>query len=91
MAFSMLDYLKDPPYGFEDVVRTHFWIKKHEILAQISTWKELHSKAQESAAKQNVEQHESVYGRETEISVPFDTIHDQLRQKLSDLQRPSLL
>jgi hypothetical protein len=32
IRYAMIDIIKKPPKGFEDVVRKHFYIKKHEIL-----------------------------------------------------------
>ena len=38
IRIAMLDQLKKPPRGFEDVTRNHFLMKRSEILAQLDTW-----------------------------------------------------
>lgn len=34
----MLEQLRHPPRGFEEVIRSHFWIKRDEICDQITKW-----------------------------------------------------
>lgn len=36
--FAILDQLRDPKAGFEDVIRTHFSLKRAEVQAQLATW-----------------------------------------------------
>jgi len=38
VKFAMLGQLKNPPKGFETVVKRHFYIKKEEILTDIHAW-----------------------------------------------------
>jgi len=38
LRWTMLEMLRSPPAGFEDVVRTHFYLKQKEILTQCEKW-----------------------------------------------------
>ena len=41
VQWAMLDMLKNPPPGFEDAVRAHFFLQQKNICAQIEAWLEL--------------------------------------------------
>ena len=41
--WAMLDQLRNPPKGFEQVVRAHFALKKDAILAQLADWAKLNA------------------------------------------------
>ena len=34
----MIDMIKHPPKGFEDVIKIHFYLKKEKILKEVDTW-----------------------------------------------------
>lgn len=38
VTFAMVDMIRHPPLGFEDVVRTHFSLKREEVLKQVGKW-----------------------------------------------------
>lgn len=38
IRYAMIEMIKRPPRGFEEVVRKHFLLKKEEILAQCYKW-----------------------------------------------------
>lgn len=38
IKFAMLEQLKNPPKGFETVIRRHFYLKKDEILEECKKW-----------------------------------------------------
>jgi ubiquitin-protein ligase len=40
IRLAMLDMIKNPPNGFEDVVATHFRMKKNEIINSTLTWEQ---------------------------------------------------
>jgi ubiquitin-protein ligase len=44
VKFAMLGQLKNPPRGFESVIKRHFYVKKAEILKEVHHWLELASK-----------------------------------------------
>ena len=37
----MIDQIRDPPKGFETIIRRHFYLKKQEILEECNKWVEL--------------------------------------------------
>jgi hypothetical protein len=37
---SMLEYLKNPPSGFEDIIKTHFRLKARYLKKQLDRWLE---------------------------------------------------
>lgn len=38
IRYAMIEMIKKPPKGFEEVVRKHFLLKKEEILEQCQKW-----------------------------------------------------
>jgi hypothetical protein len=38
MKYAMIEHLKNPPRGFENVIKSHFKIKTKEILQTTSRW-----------------------------------------------------
>jgi len=40
LRWAMLDQMRNPPAGFEDVVAAHFTLKKDAIKAQMKRWAE---------------------------------------------------
>ena len=35
VKFAMIDSIRNPPKGFEDIIKWHFYLKKHEILEEV--------------------------------------------------------
>jgi hypothetical protein len=46
----MIEQMRNPPVGFEEVVRTHFFLRKEAILRETQAWAESISTADASAA-----------------------------------------
>ena len=46
IKLAMTDMIKNPPNGFEEVVRTHFKMKKEEIINRTLIWEQKASKYQ---------------------------------------------
>ena len=44
VKFAMLGQLKNPPRGFESVIKRHFYVKKAEILTEVHHWVDLASR-----------------------------------------------
>jgi len=40
IKFAMIDQIRDPPKGFESIVRRHFYLKKAEIMEEVNKWVE---------------------------------------------------
>ena len=38
IKYAMVDAIKNPPKGFETVIRRHFYLKKNEILEEVRKW-----------------------------------------------------
>ncbi|KAL3998353.1 Ubiquitin-conjugating enzyme family protein [Acanthocheilonema viteae] len=38
VKWAMLEMIRHPPPAFADIVKKHFWLKRKEILSQISKW-----------------------------------------------------
>ncbi|CAD8078852.1 unnamed protein product [Paramecium sonneborni] len=41
IKYAMIDQIRDPPKGFETIIRRHFYLKKQEILEECNKWIEL--------------------------------------------------
>ncbi|XP_055907013.1 baculoviral IAP repeat-containing protein 6 isoform X1 [Eupeodes corollae] len=48
VRWAMLEQIRNPSPCFKEVIHTHFWVKRHEICAQIEGWIEELSKPQYS-------------------------------------------
>ena len=48
IRLAMIEQLKKPAKGFEDVIRRHFWVKKKEILEECEKWVEYAEKREAS-------------------------------------------
>ncbi len=40
IKFAMTESIRNPPVGFENVIRRHFYLKKDEILLECKKWLE---------------------------------------------------
>ena len=56
IRWAMVDMLKNPPKGFEEVIKTHFSLRKDAILANIEKWEKLPGRALEELKGQLVEE-----------------------------------
>ncbi|CAK71945.1 unnamed protein product (macronuclear) [Paramecium tetraurelia] len=41
IKYAMIDQIRDPPKGFETIIKRHFYLKKQEILEECNKWVEL--------------------------------------------------
>ena len=55
IQLGMINMIKNPPPGFEQVIKNHFSIKKEEIINTISLWEESAIKHKELINKQRLE------------------------------------
>jgi ubiquitin-protein ligase len=44
IKLAIIDMIKNPPLGFEEMIKTHFKIKQNDILKTVSKWKETNTK-----------------------------------------------
>ena len=40
LKYAMIEAIRNPPVGFENVIRRHFYLKKDEILEECNKWLE---------------------------------------------------
>lgn len=38
IKYAMIEQMKTPTKGFEEIIRKHFWIKKEEIMTEVTQW-----------------------------------------------------
>lgn len=38
ILYAMIDNIKQPPKGFEQVIKLHFYLKKDEIMEEVKKW-----------------------------------------------------
>lgn len=38
IRLAMIDIMKNPPKGFEDIIKTHFYLNKNNILKTVDVW-----------------------------------------------------
>lgn len=38
IMYAMIENIKNPPKGFEEVIKRHFYIKKNAILKEVDKW-----------------------------------------------------
>jgi baculoviral IAP repeat-containing protein 6 len=55
IQLGMINMIKNPPSGFEQVIKNHFSMKKEEIINTISLWEESSIKHKELIKKQRLE------------------------------------
>jgi ubiquitin-protein ligase len=47
LCYAMIDMIKNPPYGFQEIIKNHFKLKKDQILIETNEWlKSSHNKAE---------------------------------------------
>jgi hypothetical protein len=55
LQFAMVDVLRQPPPGFEEVVRKHFRLKRHHIMAVCQAWLQEAAGSEEVGALQQLQ------------------------------------
>lgn len=83
VRWAMLEQLLNPCPCFKDVINAHFFLKRHEIMAQVEGWiRDLENDVME---KRSVKSNK----RSTFSSVEsFKKVYQQLKEKLLKLQSP---
>ena len=92
IKYAMTDQIKNPPQGFESVIRRHFYIKKNEILKDVHKWIE-HADTQEALYEGLVRDHNSTLANKFKTSKDeyknmLTEAVKELEQALNDLQPP---
>lgn len=79
----MLGNLKNPPSPFEDIIKTHFRFKKHELTAQLDKWVALEKNKGSTTASDDRIMHQ--YHSNVVSSENFLTCVKELKELLADL------
>jgi ThiF family len=94
MKHAMTGMIKNPPVGFELVVRTHFWLKKDLILKNVIKWRKV-ALNNEASYKALVMDHNHKYcdkfNKEPEAYfTQFDEQVELLKETLNSLEAPNV-
>lgn len=93
VKFAMLGQLKNPPRGFESVVKRHFYVKRFEIMKEINHWVDLASK-HEAAYTGLIHDHNYTWCSQfkqskTRYREMLTEVVKQLEDALNKLEKPS--
>ncbi|OMJ67033.1 hypothetical protein SteCoe_35920 [Stentor coeruleus] len=84
MKFAMIEHLKNPLKGFENVIKLHFKIKAKEILKTTSRWVNEAKKCKGIHFSMQNEKIGDLFNRETPGKV-FELLHEELTKLLKNL------
>uniref|UniRef100_A0AAR5QK65 UBC core domain-containing protein n=2 Tax=Dendroctonus ponderosae TaxID=77166 RepID=A0AAR5QK65_DENPD len=85
VRWAMLDQILNPCPCFEDVINAHFYMKKHEVLAQVEKWieeLELEVKKEKKSGPRIIKKNRSA------ALDSFRKLYKQLREQLAKLKPP---
>jgi len=71
--WAILEMLRRPPTGFEDVVRTHFFLRRPLLLRQLERWL---ADAAPGAARPNAPHHRTMTKLLADVRVELDKLPD---------------
>ncbi|XP_035825485.1 baculoviral IAP repeat-containing protein 6 [Aplysia californica] len=79
VKWAMLEQLKNPSPCFKEIIHTHFWLKRHEILQQCEAWiAEMDSYNSDKRTVRSIAQ----------STLALKLHYNQLREELSKLKPP---
>ncbi|XP_059157271.1 baculoviral IAP repeat-containing protein 6-like isoform X2 [Physella acuta] len=82
VKWAMLEQLKNPSPCFKEIIQTHFWLKRHEILLQCEKWiTEMECYSNDKRTGRSIAQ----------STLALKRHYNQLREELSKLKPPSNL
>jgi len=84
MLFAMKWHLESPMYGFEDIIKAHFWLNKDKILQQVDEWYEDSNKPCDAPPNCNYGSEDVVTQESVQATV------DSLKELLTNLQMPQV-
>lgn len=93
IKYAMIDNLKNPPKGFESVIRRHFYLKKAEILDEVKKWVKF-AEAREASYSGLVNDHNHNWcstfkSTKTKYKEMLIEAIEELETELNNLQPPS--
>ena len=83
VKFAMIENIRNPPRGFETVIRRHFYLKKDEILEECNKWIEF-AKNREASYTGLINDHNSSWC--TEFKTSKTRYRDLLIEAVKDLE-----
>ena len=83
VKFAMVEQLKNPPKGFETVIRRHFYLKKDEILEEVRKWLK-YAEVREASYSGLVNDHNHQWC--TQFKASKTTYKDMLAQAIKELE-----
>jgi hypothetical protein len=90
--YAMLDQIKNPPKGFETVVRRHFYLKKDEIMKDLKKWIE-EAKENEALYTGLVSDHNYNWCNKFKVKGTYEKmltdLVDELEKEFAKLPEPS--
>ena len=94
LKFAMLENIKNPPNGFETVIRRHFYLKQHEIMDQCKKW-QLYAEKRLANYVGLVNDHNSQWSAEfkkskTQYKEMLDKVVLELSEEFKKLPAPSV-
>lgn len=94
MKYAMTGHLKNPPQGFEAIIKTHFYLKRDVIKKDIKKWRKM-AEGGEPVYKQLVLDHNYNYANRyqnnpEEYLVDFDKAAKELEDALDELGEPPI-
>ncbi|KAH9496163.1 Baculoviral IAP repeat-containing protein 6, partial [Bulinus truncatus] len=79
VKWAMLEQLKNPSSCFKEIIHTHFWLKRHEILSQCEKWiSEMEGYSNDKRTGRSIAQ----------STLALKRHYNQLREELSKLHPP---
>lgn len=93
IKFAMIEHLKNPPKGFETVIRRHFYLKKDEILEECRKWLKFAEK-REASYSGLISDHNSNWcsqfnSSKTKYKTMLEEAIKELEAELNKLPEPS--
>ena len=94
IKFAMIENIRNPPKGFENIIRWHFHLKKSEILEEVGKWLEF-SKDRKATYNGLVNDHNSSWASQfkstkTKYSEMLADAINELEKELKKLELPSI-
>lgn len=94
MKFAMRSMIESPPAGFEDIIKTHFFLKKDAILKDIKKWRKI-AESGEASYKQLVMDHNYKYCDKYQKNADdylkdFDEEMNKMEEILNGLEEPAI-
>ena len=93
IKWAMVEQIKNPTKGFEDVILTHFFLKKDKILKEVNDWIERSNKI-DAKYEGLVSSHNNNYAQQFKIPGEYNKqlkiIYQELKNALNNIKLPKI-